>query len=413
MAISRSKKRIAKSSNRATDRAFTDDEVDQWFADEEAVPSESTSEAQTPDDIAEKYARSQLRVVRETKDFTLDYLQHALRRPNYIINVAPEYQRRQRWSNKKRSLLIESFLMNIPIPPVFLFEKEYNAYEVVDGRQRLDTIRDFFDNSFALTGLGYWSEFNGKRFKKLPRIIQNGLIRRSIGAVVLLAETRRPDEDDFDIRTVLFDRLNTGGEKLNPQELRNALFPGTFNRLLIDLARSDEFTSVWGIPARLPTEPNEVPDQLAQNTLYRTMADCELVLRVFAIKEALTEKKKGSLRRLLDISMRLHYNDIPEAIDKLGSSFLHSLRALMDVFEGAPFLLPNSAKPSRPLYDAMMVSHSLNAGSKTLRSRKRIQAATLRALSSEKSYDILIGRGNTIDSIRKRVSLATRLLFGT
>jgi hypothetical protein len=413
MSTSRSKKKVTPGASRATDRSFTAEEVDQWFADEESVPADLTSDNQTPGDIADKYARSQLRVVRETKDFTLDYLQHALRRPNYIINVAPEYQRRQRWSNKKRSLLIESFLMNIPIPPVFLFEKEYNAYEVVDGRQRLDTIRDFFDNSFALSGLGYWSELNGKRFKKLPRIIQNGLIRRSIGAVVLLAETRRPEVDDFDIRTVLFDRLNTGGEKLNPQELRNALHPGPFNRLLIDLARSDDFTTVWGIPPKLPSEPTEIPDQLTQNTLYRTMADCELVLRVFAIKEALTEDKKGSLRRLLDGCMRLHATDGSSAINKLGATFLSSLRELIKIFEGEAFVLPNSAKPSRPLYDAMMVAYSLNSGSRSLRPARRIQAATLKALSTAKTYDILIGRGNTIDSIRKRVNLATRLLFGT
>ena len=61
--------------------------------------------------------------------------------------------------------------MNIPIPPVFLFEHEYNEYEVVDGRQRLDTIRGFLENSFALSGLSYWSELNKLRYNDLPDII--------------------------------------------------------------------------------------------------------------------------------------------------------------------------------------------------------------------------------------------------
>jgi hypothetical protein len=129
--------------------------------------------------------------------------------------------------------------MNIPIPPVFLFEHEYNEYEVVDGRQRLDTLRGFLENGFALTGLEYWNELNGHRYNELPDIIKKGLLRRSLPAIVLLAETRSPEDDDFDVRRVLFDRLNTGGEKLSPQELRNALYPGSFNKMLIQIARMD------------------------------------------------------------------------------------------------------------------------------------------------------------------------------
>jgi hypothetical protein len=389
------------------------DEVEAWFAEEEQEASEELSAPAGPDAVASKYARSQLRVVRETKDFTLDYLQHALRRSNYIVNVAPEYQRRQRWSNKKRSLLVESFLMNIPIPPVFLFEREYNAYEVIDGRQRLDTIRDFLDNSFALTGLQYWGELNGKRFKKLPQVIQNGLIRRSIGAVILLAETRRPEHDDFDVRTVLFDRLNTGGEKLNPQELRNALYPGPFNKLLIRLARSDEFTSVWGIPPRSENEDNDVPDELAKNTLYRTMADCELVLRFFAIREALTEDRKGSLRRLLDLSMRRHTAaDTDASLSVLQDEFLSSLVALTELFDGKPFRLPSTTRLSRPLFDALMVAYSLVDEQRQLRPKNRVHADIAKALQDEDKYDVLVGRGNTLDSIRKRVALASSILFG-
>jgi hypothetical protein len=390
---------------------FALSEVEEWFAEEEAQGGPSKQEATTADDVAAKYARSQLRVVRETKDFTLDYLQHALRSPNYIVNVSPEYQRRQRWSAKKRSLLIESFLMNIPIPPVFLFERDYNAYEVVDGRQRLDTIREFLENNFALAGLEYWAELNGLRFKKLPVVIQRGLIRRSLGAVVLLAETRRPEEDEFDVRTVLFDRLNTGGEKLNPQELRNALYPGHFNKVLITIARSDEFTSVWGIPPQTTDEDEEIPDALSRNTLYKTMADCELVLRFFAIREALTEGRKGSLRRLLDLAMEKHKADDEAATARLQEDYYASMAKLLQLFDGQPFRLPHAPRPSRPLYDALMVSFSLNGATRPLRSKRRIQEGLAEALRDEEKYDILVGRGNTLEAIRQRISLASRILF--
>src|SRR5207249_4201222 len=100
----------------------------------------------------------------------------------------------------------------------------------------LETISEYLDNGFALTGLEFWPELQKKRFRDLPSTIQRGLLRRSITAIVLLAETAR-GEDDFDIRMVLFRRLNTGGIKLNPQEIRNTLYPGQFGKLQKELSR--------------------------------------------------------------------------------------------------------------------------------------------------------------------------------
>lgn len=165
------------------------------------------------------------------------------------------------------------------MPPVFLYEHDYNEYEVIDGRQRLEAIKEYLANNFALIGLEFWPELNGKRFNSLPTVLQKGLLRRSLSAIVLLAETRDAEKDDLDVRRVLFDRLNTGGTKLNPQELRNALYPGPLNALLINLARDDAFTSSWGIPAKAPNEEQEPPDALINNTLYKSLADAELVLR--------------------------------------------------------------------------------------------------------------------------------------
>lgn len=388
---------------------FDDAEVQAWFEEEEVDADAVDPEA--GESVADKYARSQLRVVRETKDYTLDYLQHALQTDRYIINVQPDYQRRQRWSIRKRAQLIESFLMNIPVPPVFLFERDYNEYEVVDGRQRLESIRDFLNNDFALSGLTYWSEFNRKRFNQLPLVIQRGLLRRSLGAVVLLAETRSPHEDEFDVRTVLFDRLNTGGEKLNPQELRNALYPGEFNRMLLRIARDNLFTRVWGIPAYDAND--EQTEALKKNTLYRTMADCELVLRFFAIRETLLTNRRGSLRKLLDDCMRRHAHDTSSETNDLENQYLTCLRDLADVFDGHPFRLPKGKRPSRPLYDALMVSLSLRSVGDLLARKKEVQANLSAALADREQYDVLVGRGNTIDAIRNRVSIATTILTST
>lgn len=386
----------------------SNDEVEEWFEDE-TIEAPSVQAAQIVDP-AEKYARSQLRVVRETKDYQLDYLKHALQPGKELIDTAPGYQRRLRWTNKKRSLLIESFLLNIPVPPVFLFEHDYNEYEVIDGRQRIETIRAFLWNDFPLTSLEYWPELERKRFNDLPLVLQKGLLRRSLSAVVLLAETRGISADDIDVRRVLFDRLNTGGIRLNPQELRNALYPGTFNALLIRLARSDPFTTTWGIPSFTKNEDIEPNEELLKNALFASLADAELVLRFFALRDAIVEKRSGSLRRILDRHME-RCKDIDKQTEQdLEDQFLQTLSRLVNLFDQEPFRLPKTRRPSRPLYDSLMIALSL-APTLDLKNRiSEIHTALGTALAEPATYDILVGRGNTIEAVRQRVALAGQIL---
>lgn len=383
-------------------------EVDEWFEEES---SESPTTGPTVSlDPAEKYARSQLRVVRETKDYQLDYLRHALQPGRELIDTAPGYQRRLRWTNKKRSLLIESFLLNIPVPPIFLFEHDYNEYEVIDGRQRLETIRAFLANNFALTGLEYWPELERKRFNDLPSVLQKGLLRRSLSAVVLLAETRGVDADELDVRRVLFDRLNTGGIRLNPQELRNALYPGRLNALLIRLARSEPFTTTWGVPPFVQSETEEPSEALLKNPLFSSLADAELVLRFFALRDAIANTRTGSLRRILDRYMDEHKNITQDEEAEMEAMYLALLSRLVKLFEGEPFRLPKTKRPSRPLYDAIMIALSLSADLDLEATSKSVRDSLAAALSNETTYDVLVGRGNTIESIRQRVELASQIL---
>ncbi|MEO3773203.1 DUF262 domain-containing protein [Micromonospora sp. B9E7] len=383
------------------------DEVDEWYEEEEvsALPSSPTPVV----DPATKYARSQLRVVRETKDYQLDYLQHALRPGRELIDISPAYQRRLRWSNKKKALLIESFLLNIPVPPIFLFERDYNEYEVIDGRQRLESIRGFLNNEFALSGLEYWPELNRKKFADLPPILQRGLLRRSLSAVVLLAETREAEQDDLDVRRVLFDRLNTGGVRLNPQELRNALHPGPLNKMLIELARSAPFTQTWGIPPHIEGEEQDPPDALLRNALFSSLADAELVLRFFALRDAIEKDKQGSLRSIMDRYMEANASIEEDSAERMMDEFNVQLLRFIEVFRGEPFRLP-TGRPSRPLYDALMIALSQSPELDIEARADAIRSALAAALDNEHQYDVLVGRGNTIESVHERVELAGAIL---
>lgn len=390
---------------------FTEEEVEEWFASEEEETSEEAEAKIDAVRIGEKYTKIQLRIVRQTMDLTLHNLRQSLSDNSYI-NLSPFYQRRHRWDIKKRSSLIESFLLNIPIPPVFLFENKYNQYEVMDGRQRLETIRDYLQGSFELRGMEIWKELNGRTFETLPQVIQSGLLRRTLSAVVLLAETTNPTESEFDVRMALFRRLNTGGIQLNPQELRNALYPGPFNEMLRSVSRSEVFTTIWGIPAKAQDEETNPPKKLLNNTLYKTMADCELVLRFFAIRETIQRDLRGSLKKLLDDCIIAHQHDSKSVALAHGKKYLTLLRSLYNTFDEQPFRLPTINKPSRPLYDALMVALSFQDDFNPAAKAKRIAKRLEDYLNDKDSYDVLVGRGNTVDAIKDRVKLAEKILLG-
>lgn len=384
---------------------ITEAEVDEWFESEDDLSETLPKDV----DVVQRYSDAQLRIVRSNMDLSLHNLRQSLQDSSYI-NLSPAYQRRHRWDNKKRSQLIESLLLNIPIPPIFLFENEYNQYEIMDGRQRLEAIKNFLDNSYSLRGMEYWPELSGARFNDLPPTIQRGLLRRTISAIVLLAETSRPEVSEIDVRMALFKRLNTGGVRLNPHELRNALYPSAFNEMLQHLARWDTFRDAWRIPRYTAEEDESVPKKLQANALYKTMADCELVLRFFAIKETILEDRTGSLRRLLDKSMKQHAKDSPATLGAIEQEFREVFSFLFNAFEGKPFVLPQTNRPSRPAYDALMVATSLIGASSLVGRENNIRDNFLQAATDSETYEVMVGRGNTVEAIKDRVTLAQRLL---
>ena len=205
------------------------------------------------------------------------------------IIIRPEYQRLFRWSNEQRSRLIESLLLRLPIPPIFLVEDEHGILELIDGLQRTSSVLQFIDHNsigeppLRLTGCDIVEELNGLNYEDLPTTARLRLKRTAIRAIVI-----RRSGDEY-VKYEMFKRLNTGGELLSAQEIRNCssrMISGgaEFYEMLQSLAQNKAFR----------TSTNRIPQ-----TDLEKRANEELALRFFAVLNY-RERFSGNVKEWLD-----------------------------------------------------------------------------------------------------------------
>lgn len=365
------------------------------------IPSDS--------EINNKYRAGEMRIVTEQGRINLDSIVATLDsmqggKKKYILN--PEYQRRKRWSNKSKSLLIESFIINVPIPPIFLYEVEYARYEVMDGLQRLTAIYDFYNGKFALEELEYWQELNGRTYNELPQNIRAGIDRRYLSSIILLEETAKsPEEAEF-LKQIVFERLNSGGEKLTPQETRNALYNGKFNQLCLRLAEKDNFRKMWHLPLMSAGE-----EELLQSDPHREMADVELVLRFFAYRHL--NKLTSPIDKFLDNFLKQANNYPDHTIDKLEGLFNRTVDTIYEIYAKSAFLLPKIKKqyksPSKTVYDPMMqaFANNIEYHANLVKNKTSVKNGLYKdipSLDNEEDKSLFDGRLNTKKFILRRVN---------
>ena len=146
------------------------------------------------------------------------------------LSERPSFQRRYIWTNRLASRLIESILLNVPIPPCYLSQNQDFELDVIDGQQRIFSIYRFIDNQFRLSDLEVLTEFSGKKFFQLDRTAKRKLETHTLRCVVIT------NASDSEIKFDVFERLNTNTVPLNAQELRNCIYRGPLNDLLGELA---------------------------------------------------------------------------------------------------------------------------------------------------------------------------------
>lgn len=333
--------------------------------------------------------KKQRELLTSTIDYNLESLTTLITKR--VIDLAPKYQRRFRWDDARKSKLIESFLMNVPIPPIFLNEDDFGKYSVIDGKQRLSAINEFITGKLSLKGLVVFKDLNGLNLFDLPMEFQNSLkIRATVRAIIILRQS------DKDIKYEVFQRLNTGGVKLNAQEIRNSAFPGLLNDKILELSEEKHFQKILGIKSK------------AKSRIYQEMKDAELILRFFALKGN-WKTYSGGLKALLDKYLDDNKTMKEGQVQNLESEFKSTLELAESVF-GTDGVFrrwisqSNKWKQqiSAPIYDMQMFALY----------GKNKDAVELKKVQILKDFKLLFKDDQTfIDSISSSTATPQRFLY--
>lgn len=319
-------------------------------------------------------------VFTEKKDFPLSTLKEMVDDGDIIPN--PEYQRDYVYTDKQASKLVESVLMGIPIPTIYLCVEEDNTYSVIDGQQRITSLVRYLKNDFALNGLQELNELNGKCYKDLSKDIQKKLKSSSLSTISLLKQSTA-------LKYEIFARLNQGAVKLNPQELRNCIYRGTFNKMLDDIAATN------------PHLHNLFHDDNNRKSYQ------ERILRFFALRNY--QDYQSSMLKTMNSYMELHRNDEEDEIKAAKDRFNNTIDIITQVLGNKAFMAFDRNKNtilekfSGSVYDSIIIPFSFFDKHSLIVNADKIREAVMNVKMTDESYreDTYAATGSKVRVIRR------------
>lgn len=366
------------------------------------------SELQTaPSDVAfdsvdseaedEEAALSTYEIVTYPADYTLSVLVDKWRRGQVKI---PRFQRGFVWKQPQASRLIESFLIGLPVPAIFLYtdRSDLNNQLVVDGQQRLRTISYFFEGFFGepstggkrqvfrLSGLHEKSPYLNKTYADLEREDTSAWNRLNDAVLRAFVIQQLDPADDTSIYHI-FERLNTGGTQLHPQEIRNAVNHGAFNDILHTMNDWPAWRNMYGT-----------------NSPDKRQRDVELILRVIALSENLEGYSKP-MKDFLNRFMAKYRNADPSVLDVFTERFRRAV-GVADGLGARPFR--RGAGLNAAVFDAVMTalmrSDIADIGPGALKARYE-------NLMRDSEFELNVTRSTTDDEVvPTRIAIAKRYL---
>ncbi len=306
--------------------------------------------------------------------------------------VQPDFQRHFVWDSLKSSRLLESALLDIPLPVIYLSEESDGKEYVIDGQQRLTSFFAFIDGKFPsgkefkLSGLKVFSEFNGKKYDQLPSNEQDKIRYCKMRTITFTKDS------DANLKFEIFERLNTGSVSLNDQELRNCIFRGSYNDLLKKLSENSDFTYLLGI---------KQPE--------KRMKDIELVLRFAAFYHATYLNYNPPMRSFLNEDMKRYQFINDSDSQKLETAFKNTVmivRSLLDKHSFKRYYIGNDKdkngyweqkKFNASLYDIVMWSFAFADRNRVYQNLDSIREALIHHMTEDQEF---------IDSIELSTSSA-------
>jgi hypothetical protein len=238
------------------------------------------------------------------------------------IQLGATFQRNPKWLPDKKSRLIESIILDIPIQAVYLSEEDENKYEIIDGQQRIRTITEFIDNKFKLESTDFCKA--NTYFKDLEPSIKRKIEDFQI-VIFVVKKDNHPD-----VKFEIFERINTGAVKLNSQELRNCAYRNKGIPFIKELVNEEIFKKV-------------IKDKQVS---INGMQDQELVLRFMSFYYKGVESYTGNLKRFLNDTLE-NYEQYRNKEKEFKKVFIETMNNIYTVFGNDAFIIKTRKNTSK------------------------------------------------------------------
>jgi hypothetical protein len=355
------------------------------------------------DDVELDIEVSQRKIIWQAKDFSIrEFL--TMKNDGELV-LQPLYQRNFVATDLIASKLIESILLDVPIPVVYLAEEQDGSYSVIDGQQRLTSFLSFLDGKFPdsrpfkLSGLKVLPELNRRLFVELENELQKKIRSTTIHSIIIKKESNP------DIKFEIFERLNTGSTKLNEDEIRNTVYRGSYIELLAELSENQTFHELIQ------------KDNFKKRMIYRGM-----VLRFLALSEKSYLNYKSSMKQFSNKELRDNRNLNVEKRKEYKTRFEHCLDLVKVVFGDMAFrrYIPGSNEDAgkwastqinMSLFDLQMVGFVNYSKNQVLSKADAIREELLNLMATDMEFQNLIGfRTSNTDNVKKRFKIYMDML---